>query len=123
MPGVAHHEASIEVVVFARIHHERRQITLARLEQVHRQVETAWRDYEQRFGNVDEALSEAVRGLAAETAKQQESIAKFALEIDKGCGQAVQRLQGIANSLGENTAELSETFDDFLAKLPRAVGA
>ena len=81
-------------------------------------VERFIHDYEQRFGNVDQALSDAVRALASETAKQQESIATFAAQIDAGCSQAVQRLQGIATTLGDNTAELSETFDDFLTKLP-----
>jgi hypothetical protein len=90
-----------------------------RLEQGHRQVETAWRAYEERFGSVDQALSDAVRALATETAKQQESIATFALKIDEGCSLAVQRLQGIASSLEENTADLAETFEDFLAKAPQ----
>jgi hypothetical protein len=88
-----------------------------RLEQGHRQVETAWRAYEERFGAVDQALSDAVRAFAAETAKQQESIASFAVKIDEGCSLAVQRLQAIVGSLAENTEDLSETFDTFLTKV------
>lgn len=116
-------EATRSAVEGLRLGQEASRALAERLEQVHRQVETAWRDYEQRFGNVDQALSDAVRALAAETTKQQESIATFAAQIDAGCSQAVQRLQGIATTLGDNTAELSETFDDFLTKLPAAARA
>jgi hypothetical protein len=91
-----------------------------RLEQGHRQVETAWRSYEERFGSVDQALSEAVRAFAAETSKQQESVATFAIKIDEGCSVAVQRLLSIAASLKDNTDELNETFEDFLSKIPRS---
>ncbi|MGU3542272.1 anti-phage ZorAB system protein ZorA [Methylobacterium sp. A52T] len=90
-----------------------------RLEQGHQAVETAWRSYEERFGTVDQALSDAVRALASETAKQQESIASFAVKIDEGCSLAVQRLQAIAGSLAENTDDLSETFDTFLARVQK----
>jgi hypothetical protein len=60
-----------------------------------------------------------VRALASESAKQQESIASFAIKIDEGCSVAVQRLQAISGSLAENTKDLAETFEDFLAKVPR----
>ena len=98
-----------------------------RLEDHLRENETAWRNYEERFGDVDEALSAAVTSLAQRTAEQQQNIAEFVLQIDQGCGEAVQKLRGIASSLEQNTAEISDTFSDFLEKMAQlndvAVGA
>jgi hypothetical protein len=95
--------------------------TLAeRLEEHSRQTETAWRNYEARFGDVDESLSKAVASLASKTAEQQENIANFVLQIDKGCGDAVQKLQAIVGSLDQNTSDLNDSFVEFLEKIPRA---
>ncbi|WP_461655672.1 anti-phage ZorAB system protein ZorA [Methylorubrum aminovorans] len=90
-----------------------------RLEEGNRQIEAAWRNYEERFGAVDQALSEAVRSLAAETTNQQQVLSDFVLRIDAGCAQAVQRLQATTATIQENTAEIGEVFEDFLGRMPR----
>ena len=113
-------DATGSAVEGLRIGQEAARTLAERLEHGHRQVETAWRAYEERFGSVDKALSTAVLALAAETAKQQESVASFALKIDEGCGMAVQKLQAIANSLNDGIEELNETLDDFPAKVRSA---
>lgn len=110
-------EATRGAVEGLRLGQEAARSLAERLEQGHRQVETAWRAYEERFGTVDQALSEAVRAFVAETTKQQESVASFAVKIDEGCSVAVQRLQAIAGSLAQNTEDLSETFENFLTKV------
>jgi len=115
-------ESTRNAVEGLRLGQEAARSLADRLEQGHRQVEMAWRTYEERFGSVDQALSEAVKGLAAETAKQLESVVNFSLKIDDGCSRAVQKLQVIAGSLQENTVELNETFDDFLNKLKLGKG-
>jgi len=112
-------EATRSAVEGLRLGQEAARVLADRLEEGNRQVETAWRAYEERFGSVDQALSEAVRVLASETAKQQEAVASFVIKIDEGCSQAVQRLQGIASSLAESSNDLAETFEDFLSKAPR----
>lgn len=94
--------------------------TLAdRLEEGNRQIETAWRSYEERFGGVDEALGVAVRTLATETTHQQEIMRTFVLQIDEGCATAVNRLVAATNAIQENTAEIGEVFEDFLGRMPR----
>jgi len=110
-------ESTRNAVEGLRLGQEAARSLAERLEQGHKQVETAWRTYEERFGSVDQALSEAVRGLAAETTKQLESVVSFSLKIDDGCSRAVQALRGIAGSLQENTAELNENFNDFISEL------
>ena len=87
------------------------------------EIENAWQNYQRRFGDVDEALSKAVQSLAEHTSEQQKNIAEFVRQIDDGCAKAITSLQGIANSLAQNTEDLGETFDDFLARIrePSAV--
>lgn len=96
--------------------------TLAeRLEQGNRQIEAAWRNYEERFGAVDEALGNAVRALATETAQQQQGMTDFVVKIDEGCAKAVTNLSNIANALSENTSEIHDVFDDFLSRMNRPI--
>ena len=102
-----------------RVGQEAARVLATRLEEGNRQIENAWRQYEERFGAVDESLGNAVRGLATETAHQQQILADFVLKIDEGCATAVQRLQVVTNSIQENTAEIGEVFDDFLGRMPR----
>lgn len=94
-----------------------------RMEENLRQTESAWRDYEARFGNVDKALSEAIAMLATRTKEQQQIVSDFVVQIDKGCAEAVQRLQQVATSLEQNTAGIEETFTDFLGAIPRSNGS
>ena len=63
------------------------------------------------------SLSKAVQSLAEESTKQQENIARFVREVDDGCARAVTSLQSIATNLAQNTEDLGETLDDFLAKI------
>jgi len=94
-----------------------------RLSSHHRQIETVWENYQRQFGAVDESLSKAVQSLAEETTKQQENIARFVREVDDGCAKAITSLQGIANTFAQNTEDLGETFEDFLAKFPPTASA
>ena len=92
--------------------------------QSHQQkIEQVWLSYEQRFGDADESLAESIRVLGQETTKQQENIARFVREIDDGCSRAVGSLQTIANSLAQNTEELSETLENMWTARPQAEAA
>lgn len=102
-----------------RVGQEAARTLATRLEDGNRQIEAAWRNYEERFGAVDEALSRAVQSLASETVNQQQVLAKFVVDIDKGCADAVQRLQVTTGAIEQNTTEISEVFEDFLGRLPR----
>lgn len=102
-----------------RVGQEAARTLAARLEDGNRQIEVAWRNYEERFGAVDEALSRAVQFLATETANQQQVLTDFVSKIDQGCADAVQRLQVTTGAMEQNTAEISEVFEEFLGRLPR----
>ena len=116
-------KASQSAVEGLRAGQDAARLLAERLEHGNREIETAWRNYETRFGSVDEALANAVRSLATETARQQEGISDFVLKIDEGCAKAVEKLSTIANSIEESTDEIKETFDDFLKSMPRRVSA
>jgi len=92
--------------------------TLAeRLEDHLRQIQTVWENYERQFSSVDEALAKTVYSLAEETTRQQENIARFVRDIDDGCTKAVNKLQVIASSLGENVEEIADRFEELLVKV------
>jgi len=94
--------------------------TLAdRLEANQRQVEAAWKSYDERFGAVDQVLADAVKALAAETTRQQQGIAQFVRDIDAGCADAIQKLHTVTSSLEQNTTDLADTFEDFLTNVRR----
>jgi hypothetical protein len=98
--------------------------SLAESLQSHQQkIEQVWLNYEKRFGEVDESLAESIRILGQETTKQQENVARFVREIDEGCSRAVGSLQTIANSLAQNTEELTETLENMWAGRPQAEAA
>jgi methyl-accepting chemotaxis protein len=88
-----------------------------RLEDHLRQIQAVWENYERQFNSVDEALAKTVHSLAEETTRQQENIARFVRDIDDGCTTAVNKLQVIASSLGENVEEIADRFEELLVKV------
>lgn len=102
-----------------RVGQEAARTLAVRLEEGNRQIEAAWRNYEERFGAVDEAMSKAVQSLAVETANQQQLLSDFVVKIDEGCARAVQGLQTATGSIEQNTSDISEIFEEFLGRMPR----
>lgn len=83
----------------------------------HQALEQTWASYSGRFEGVDQSLGRAVHTLAEEATKQQENVARFVREIDDGCVKAIVSLRGAADVMSKNTEDLSETLEDFLAKV------
>lgn len=106
-----------------RVGQEAAKSLAERLEANQRQVEAAWRSYDERFGAVDQNLADAVSALAAETTRQQQGIAQFVRDIDRGCAEAVQKLHTITQGLEQNTTDLADTFEDFLSNVQRATAS
>ena len=112
-------KAVTEASAAIQIGQEAAKILADRLEANQRQVEAAWKSYDERFGAVDQVLADAVRALAEETTRQQQGMAQFVRDIDAGCADAIQKLHTVTGSLEQNTTDLADTFEDFLANVRR----
>ena len=75
------------------------------------QINEVWSGYEDRFAKVDKDLGAAADRFAKEVAEQQKTVSDFTRLIDKGCAEAVQRLQSAVSSFNDNTTELIEGFE------------
>lgn len=75
-------------------------------------VTEAWRDYEMRFGKVDEDLGRAFGALAMETRKQMELLENHSALIDKGLAASVDKLAHFLHELGDGAEQLQEAVDE-----------
>ncbi len=75
-------------------------------------VTGAWRDYEMRFGKVDEDLGRAFGALAMETRKQMELLENHSALIDKGLAASVDKLAHFLHELGDGAEQLQDAVDD-----------
>ncbi len=59
----------------------------------------AWRDYQERFEDVDEALAEALADLTRDMQQRADQITAFAAKFDETTGRAVDRLAALVDDL------------------------
>jgi hypothetical protein len=59
----------------------------------------AWRDYQERFEDVDEALAEALADLTRDMQQRADQITAFASKFDETTGRAVDRLAALVDDL------------------------
>ena len=52
-----------------------------------------WREYEKRFGKVDDELGRAFEKLTTETRKQAELLMNYSVAIDKGLAASIDKLR------------------------------
>lgn len=74
-------------------------------------INQVWSGYEERFEKVDRDLGTAADQFAKQVVEQQQLVRDFAIEIDKGCKEAVDKLAKAASALTENTEELIDGFE------------
>ncbi|AKI01763.1 hypothetical protein IMCC20628_03070 [Hoeflea sp. IMCC20628] len=79
-------------------------------------VET-WREYEQRFVRIDEALAKAVNDLAGATERQGETLGRYTSDVDKGLAQAVTQLSSSLTDIQESVEEFGESVTELKAAL------
>jgi hypothetical protein len=71
-----------------------------------RVIET-WRQYEARFGKVDDDLAAAFEKLASETNRWREAVTEYTIQIDNGLSKSVDHLQGFLQDFGDNAEEMN----------------
>lgn len=76
-----------------------------------RLIET-WRQYEARFGKVDDDLAAAFEKLASETSRWRETVSDYTIEIDKGLSKSVDHLQSFLHDLSANAEDMSNAAQD-----------
>jgi hypothetical protein len=76
-----------------------------------RVIET-WRQYEARFGKVDDDLAAAFEKLANETSRWRETVADYTIQIDSGLSKSVDQLQGFLHELSVNAEDMSNAAQD-----------
>jgi hypothetical protein len=76
-----------------------------------RVIET-WRQYEARFGKVDDDLAAAFEKLASETSRWRETVADYTIQIDSGLSKSVDQLQGFLHELSVNAEDMSSAAQD-----------
>lgn len=82
-------------------------------------VAESWKDYEKRFGKVDEDLGRAFEKLATETRNQAELLMNHSVAIDKGLAASVDKLAPFVKELGDGAHDLQDAVDDLKATLAR----
>ncbi|TDH35059.1 hypothetical protein E2A64_15195 [Pseudohoeflea suaedae] len=82
-------------------------------------IET-WREYEERFVRIDEALAKAVGDLAVATESQGDTLSRYASDIDKGLAQAVTQLSATLNDIQESVEEFGEAVTDLKSAMRTA---
>jgi rubrerythrin len=80
-------------------------------------VTETWREYEKRFGKVDEDLGHAFEKLAMETRKQAELLQDHTKKIDTALAGAVDRLAPFVKELGDGAQDLQEAVDELKTTL------
>lgn len=80
-------------------------------------VTETWREYEKRFGKVDEDLGQAFEKLAMETRKQAELLQDHTKKIDMALAGAVDRLAPFVKELGDGAHDLQDAVDDLKTTL------
>jgi hypothetical protein len=80
-------------------------------------VTETWREYEKRFGKVDEDLGHAFEKLAMETRKQAELLQDHTKKIDTALAGAVDRLAPFVKELGDGAQDLQDAVDELKTTL------
>ena len=73
---------------------------------------TLWSQYAQRFEGIDNELGNALEQLSTATREQGERMQDYALKVDKGLAEAVDKLRGLLGGLDENTREFGESVEE-----------
>lgn len=76
-----------------------------------------WREYEQRFVRIDEALAKAVNDLAGATERQGETLGRYTADIDKGLAQAVTQLSSSLTDIQESVEDFGESVTELKTAL------
>lgn len=76
-----------------------------------RVIET-WRQYEARFGKVDDDLGAAFEKLASETSRWREMVGKYTAEIDDGLSTSVDKLAVFLQGLDTSAEDFSNAAQD-----------
>lgn len=82
------------------------------LETQSQRVTETWRDYQARFGKVDEDLGRAFTKLAEETYKQSEILKNHTVEVDNGLASSVGKLAQFLENFDEHSEGLSEAAEE-----------
>lgn len=72
------------------------------------QLVQQWQQYESRFSDVDESLSDAITQLVAATESQGQNLVRYSVEVDQGLAKAVQGLAPTLTNIQDSIEEFEE---------------
>ena len=81
-----------------------------------------WSQYAQRFEGIDTELGNALEQLSTATREQGERMQDYALKVDKGLAEAVDKLRGLLGGLDENTREFGESVEELTEAMKNVQG-
>jgi septal ring factor EnvC (AmiA/AmiB activator) len=82
-----------------------------------RQQEELWSQYGSRFEGIDGALGAALERLSEASREQGERLMEYALRVDEGLAEAVDKLRAFLGGLDENTQDFSESVENLARTL------
>ncbi|MBB5516165.1 methyl-accepting chemotaxis protein [Rubricella aquisinus] len=82
-----------------------------------KEQEALWAQYAERFQGIDAELGGALEQLSKATREQGERMHEYAVKVDKGLAEAVDKLRGLLGGLDENTREFGESVEQLAEAL------